>query len=820
MRLPYWSIQQKIILLILVICLLPALIFLHLIGQGSRKTFEDTLGSELIQRTNDYARRFDNYFQDQMDQMRLMAREHERDLPGLAGQPGMQHQFEALIVISDSNQIDIYPAAGNEDKPLIKPLSEKKGVFATWWERRNKIPESGLFTDFRVRDPETSKLKTLGAFVFKGSDDRLYLFVCDANHLIDQFRGYLPGVPDVFLIYSSEQDQVIYSAQGPSGQLLGSIEETMHEESLGNPWFSARAGKEAKLYTVAEPQTMTTLRAKAGVGSVWSILLQYDMESFLGPQDALFWRSTLIALVVVLAMLGLAAVGVRQLIKPLRALKEQANKLAAGNLNVRARVRSRDEIGDVADAFNLMAMHLRQSYQALEERVEENHLRAEHIHTINEITNAIIQSFSLDEIFEILNKDLLKILKFDAMWLAIFDRDRSDLRVTQINPAGLIGLFNQGKIPSRRSLHAHVIHSRETIHAEIGPGHNAEYFESRILRAEGFQSYLIAPLISRDGIIGTLTVASTAPESYNHELAEIMTSLANPVTIAMEQAALFQRLSQFASELERKVEQRSEELAAANQKLLQTEKYFATGRMAGNLAHEINNPLGIIKNYLQIVKNNLIDAGGGRRRTDPNLQHLEIINDEVNRIARLVRQMLDLHRPVEQKVQPVNINNLIEDILSLMNDELRQGRIEPSCKLDPELPCPVASPDLIRQVLINLIRNAQDAMEDGGTLVIETKQVMDWEGTTHLPTARITISDNGCGIAGDHLSQIFDPFFSTKSPEKGTGLGLCVSYSIVRMYHGSIDVESEPGRGTTLIVTLPAEERKANVVSSQAQGGC
>ncbi len=125
-----------------------------------------------------------------------------------------------------------------------------------------------------------------------------------------------------------------------------------------------------------------------------------------------------------------------------------------------------------------------------------------------------------------------------------------------------------------------------------------------------------------------------APDAYTPELADILTSLARTVAIAIEQADLFLQISHFAAELERKVQQRTQELDEANQKLVQTEKYFATGRMAGNLAHEINNPLGIIKNYIQIVRSNLSESGGGRRRTDPSLDSLDVINEEVNRIAR------------------------------------------------------------------------------------------------------------------------------------------------------------------------------------------
>ncbi|MCL5269878.1 MAG: ATP-binding protein, partial [bacterium] len=154
--------------------------------------------------------------------------------------------------------------------------------------------------------------------------------------------------------------------------------------------------------------------------------------------------------------------------------------------------------------------------------------------------------------------------------------------------------------------------------------------------------------------------------------------------------------------------------------------------------------------------------------------------------------------------------HLISDILKIMAPDLERDRIAVSARLDPDLPRPTASPDLIRQLLINLIRNAQDAMEArGGELLFQTTAATRRRDGQTEPLARIMITDTGCGIPPEHLSQVFDPFFTTKTPDKGTGLGLCVSYSIVRMYDGTIDLESEPGQGTTVIVALPTGGREA-----------
>jgi signal transduction histidine kinase len=257
--------------------------------------------------------------------------------------------------------------------------------------------------------------------------------------------------------------------------------------------------------------------------------------------------------------------------------------------------------------------------------------------------------------------------------------------------------------------------------------------------------------------------------------------------------------------LERKVEERTHDLERANQKLIQTEKYAATGRLAANLAHEINNPLGIIKNYLRLVRTKMENGEGGRRATDPNLDHMGIIDEEIGRIARIVRQLLDLHRPPEQEVKRTDVGALLSDLVALMEPDLTKSGIEVKCELDPDLPRIMVAPDLIRQVFINLLRNAQDAMEKGGTLTVRAEARPKSDGREAAIV--VTVADTGTGIEEGDMGRIFDPFFSTKAPEKGTGLGLAVSYSIVRVYQGSIDVRSEPGNGTTMTVTLPVEAK-------------
>ena len=227
--------------------------------------------------------------------------------------------------------------------------------------------------------------------------------------------------------------------------------------------------------------------------------------------------------------------------------------------------------------------------------------------------------------------------------------------------------------------------------------------------------------------------------------------------------------------------------------LLQSEKLAATGKLAASIAHEVNNPLGVIKNYLQIAKMDFDEQGD-------NYRLLGIIEEEIQRIARIIKGLLDFYRPESTNVSSTNLNRLIEDLLLLVGIQLERRDIRVEKDLDPQLPTVMVSPDQFRQIMLNMVTNAQDAMPEGGALSL-TSQV---QGDRVL----VRIADTGIGIDREHLPYIFDPFFTTKG-HKGTGLGLSVSYGIIHNFDGDIKVESTPGEGTTFTISLPAAGKPA-----------
>src|SRR6476620_1317733 len=226
------------------------------------------------------------------------------------------------------------------------------------------------------------------------------------------------------------------------------------------------------------------------------------------------------------------------------------------------------------------------------------------------------------------------------------------------------------------------------------------------------------------------------------------------------------------------------------QQLFESEKLAAVGRLAASIAHEVNNPLEAIKNSLYLMQSDSTE--------DKNARFLEIARKETERVSHIIRQMLGFaRRPGE--VDWVDVNQLLEETLVLLEKKMRQLRIRITRSFDEELPRIRARADQLRQVFLNLIINAQQAITGDGEIVISTSR---YEQALQ-PSILVQLTDTGVGIAEDDLTRIFDPFFSTG--KKGTGLGLWVTQDIVRQHGGRIEVSSEIGRGTVFSIVLQVE---------------
>jgi PAS domain S-box-containing protein len=230
------------------------------------------------------------------------------------------------------------------------------------------------------------------------------------------------------------------------------------------------------------------------------------------------------------------------------------------------------------------------------------------------------------------------------------------------------------------------------------------------------------------------------------------------------------------------------ELQKMREALLQSEKLAAMGRLTSQIAHELNNPIYGIMNTLELLKTE-IPPESKRRRI------LELSLSEIQRLAEMLRNMLSFSKPEEEKRRPLKIDELIEGILLVMEKQMKESNIQVQVSFDPDTPEIMASTNQMRQVMLNILKNAKEAMPKGGTLFVRTSK------KNHR--VLIHIQDTGIGIPEEIKDKIFDAFFTTKQKVKGVGLGLSVCYGIIKDHGGEIKVESESAKGTTFTISLP-----------------
>jgi len=252
--------------------------------------------------------------------------------------------------------------------------------------------------------------------------------------------------------------------------------------------------------------------------------------------------------------------------------------------------------------------------------------------------------------------------------------------------------------------------------------------------------------------------------------------------------------------LEKMVEDRTRELKETHSKMLHQDKMASLGKLSASVVHEINNPISGILSLVMLM--NRIMEGESLQKKDMEQfkQYLTLMETETRRISRIVSNLLAFSRHSKMEFGSVKLNQLIDRTLFLNANLLRLHSVRVEEKLDPDLPDLTGSEDQLQQVFVNLISNAAEALEGGGgerVLRIQTQHLSERECVS------VSFADTGVGIPKENLPKLFEPFFSTKKKGKGVGLGLSVAYGIIQEHGGSIQVQSEEGRGTTFTLELP-----------------
>jgi signal transduction histidine kinase len=304
---------------------------------------------------------------------------------------------------------------------------------------------------------------------------------------------------------------------------------------------------------------------------------------------------------------------------------------------------------------------------------------------------------------------------------------------------------------------------------------------------EGCPSTVYTPLATKETSIGVMCMSTWNPSGLSSECIAFLTVIANYIAVAVDNVTMHQ-----------KIKVAYQELKEIQEQIVWTEKLASLGKLAATIAHEINNPLAGVLNYIRLIIKKLARNHPSHEKLEDISRYLKIMESETARCTEIVKDLLAFARRTQITMENNSIESILNKTLNLISHDLDMKALQLIKNIAPDLPKVKCDFKQIQQVFLNLLYNASEAMPNGGTLTITANKV---NGAKAL--VEVSISDTGCGILEKDMENIFEPFFTTKEEGKGVGLGLSVVYGIIAKHHGTVTVESEPGKGSTFTVRLP-----------------
>lgn len=407
---------------------------------------------------------------------------------------------------------------------------------------------------------------------------------------------------------------------------------------------------------------------------------------------------------------------------------------------------------------------------------EQLRLKARLFETLVSVGQTINSAVNLDDALQTITREAGKLMGAKMCSLLLLDDSREWLDLRASHGAGEAYL-TKPRLSLADSLLGTVVRRRKPLQLE-NVQVSSRYQSVEVARREGLVALLSVPLAFGREVIGTLNVYTDHPHSFSNEEIRILSALADLSAVAIEKARLYERLVEMEEHLRRQ------------------EQLSALGLLAAEVAHEIRNPLTVMKMLYHSLDLRFDPA-------DPRARDAAIMGEKMDHLNRIVDQILAFARHSEPQCAPVQVNQLITDLTLLTRHKLRQQNVALEQHLDPVVPLIMADPAQLEQAFLNLTLNAWEAMPTGGELRISTRAI-------HLPKHRtqpnwvaISFRDTGVGMSPEQRRRAFTSLLGTTKRE-GTGLGLAIVARVVEAHRGQIKIASRPGQGTTVTLLLPA----------------
>lgn len=522
-------------------------------------------------------------------------------------------------------------------------------------------------------------------------------------------------------------------------------------------------------------------------GTDWIAYSNVAADAALAPgRRRALWAMLLIAAIVG-ATIASAAYTAQRIARPIRAIAAVARSRASGDLDARAPPGGPKEVAEVAGAFNAMADA--RSRIAHERKVAQAKLQLQlsRLNLLHRIIRSIGERQDLGSIFQVVIRRLEDDLPVDFACICSYQEAERALIVTSVGVrsyelARELALTEHARIAIDQNGLSRCVHGQLVYERDIGS--TSFDFLHRLAEA-GLRSLVIAPLVAQDTTFGVLIVARKQADSFSSNDCEFLHQLGDNVALATHQAQLYANL-----------QHAYDDLRQSQQRMMQQERLRALGQLASGVAHDINNAIAPIALYTESL------LAHESALTERARAYLTIIQRAITDVGETVSRMRDFYRPPDRQSAPTHValNALVEQVVDLTRvrwRDLPQQRgvtVAMHTELQQPLPPVLGQESEIRDALTNLLFNAVDAMPEGGSLIVRTRATAD--------AVQLEVCDSGIGMDEQTRQRCLEPFFTTKG-ERGTGLGLAMVYGMIQRHNAELEIDSAPGRGTTIRISFP-----------------
>jgi signal transduction histidine kinase len=439
---------------------------------------------------------------------------------------------------------------------------------------------------------------------------------------------------------------------------------------------------------------------------------------------------------------------------------------------------------DRKDAFTAEDQELLEALAAEAVKVIQNtwlyeqlRLKARLFEALANVSRTINSTLNVDDALTVITREASQLMGAKMCSLMMLDERREWLYLRASHGAG-DAYLSKPRLNVQESLLGVVVRRKKPLQVE-NVQTSTRYQNVAVARTEGLISLLSVPLIFADEAIGALSVYTGEPYSFSNEEIRILSALAELSAIAIEKARLYERI------------------VDVEEQLRQNEKLSALGLLAAEVAHEIRNPLTVMKMLYHSLD---LKFGTG----DPRSKDARILGEKIDHLNKIVERILDFARTSEPTLAPVNLNRLVDELGLLVRHKLTNQGIRLVRALEPDLPAILADATQLEQVFLNLILNAAEAMPEGGTLTITSRGVESTGAGTHPVRVIVEFKDTGAGMSEEQQRRAFTSLLSS-TKRKGMGLGLAIVRRIVEAHQGKLILHSKLGKGTRIGVELPIQ---------------